>query len=90
MFNDPANNAELRMRTTHVVTAHESPAPSVAGQAPGTLSQLREWWGYDQARERSVFIGLFHAYLRPDGTLGGSGKEDPKILSLGGFTYIDP
>ena len=36
-------------------------------------------------------IALIHQYKRPDGTLGGSGKPDPKLLVHEGVLYIaDP
>lgn len=33
-------------------------------------------------------VALVHRYLRPDGTLGASGKEDPKALMHDGVYYI--
>jgi hypothetical protein len=32
-------------------------------------------------------VALVHQYLKPDGTLGGSCKPDPKELLLGGVLY---
>jgi hypothetical protein len=31
-----------------------------------------------------------HRYLNPDGTLGGSGKNDPKRITIKGITYGKP
>lgn len=36
-------------------------------------------WYYDESLEG---VALVHQYLRPDGSLGGSGKPDPKRLLL--------
>lgn len=33
-------------------------------------------------------VALVHQYLRPDGTLGASGRPDPKRLLLEGLLYI--
>jgi hypothetical protein len=51
-------------------------------EPPGTLSQIV---AYDDGSQR---IALVHQYLRPDGTLGASGKPDPKELIEGGVGYF--
>ncbi len=33
--------------------------------------------------ENNSVVAIVHQYLRPDGTLGGSGKPDPKRLWIG-------
>jgi hypothetical protein len=33
-------------------------------------------------------IARAHRYLRPDGSIGGSGKPDPKLLIADGKRYI--
>lgn len=48
-----------------------------ANQQPGTVSQMV--WYYDASLRR---VALVHQYLRRDGTLGGSGRPDPKRLIL--------
>jgi hypothetical protein len=55
----------------------ERPARTEANQPPGTLSQMV--WYYDKSLRR---VALVHQYLRPDGSLGGSGRPDPKRLLL--------
>lgn len=37
--------------------------------------------------DKGVKVALVHQYLRPDGTLGASGRPDPKRLLLGGAAY---
>lgn len=49
----------------------------------GTKSQLIIY--YDGERE----VALAHRYLFPDGSIGGSGKPDPKrILCCGALLFI--
>jgi hypothetical protein len=52
-------------------------APPSAGQPPGTLSETVAY--FDLAFNR---VALVHQYRLPDGTLGASGKPDPKRLLL--------
>jgi hypothetical protein len=33
-------------------------------------------------------IAVVHQYVRPDGTIGGSGKPDPKMVRVGDIIYI--
>ena len=55
----------------------ERPARPEASQPPGTVSQMV--WYFDQDLNR---VALVHQYVRPDGSLGGSGLPDPKRLLL--------
>jgi hypothetical protein len=34
-----------------------------------------------------MLICIAHQYLRPDGTIGASGKRDPKYLRVGSTVY---
>jgi hypothetical protein len=56
------------------VEAENAPSPA-SGQPSGTLSQLL---AYRNSEGRIVL--RVHRYLRSDGTLGGSGKPDPKYI----------
>lgn len=47
------------------------------GEPAGTRSQTLYYYDLDEN-----FVAVVHQYLRPDGTLGGSGKPDPKRLAL--------
>lgn len=58
-----------------VVVESERPARPQANEPPGTLSQMV--WYLDRAGTR---VALVHQYRRPDGSLGGSGRPDPKRL----------
>lgn len=58
---------------------------SRSGQPPGTLSQRVEYW--TTVEGRLVKIATAHRYLRPDGSLGGSGLPDPKRVLHNGVVY---
>lgn len=70
---------ELRVSRDELIALVESEhaARSGAGEPPGTLSQMV--WYFDSQMNR---VALVHRYLRPDGTIGGSGRPDPKRLIL--------
>jgi len=90
MFNDPAIGGLLRRRTTQEITSHEGFASIYAGEPPGTMSLIKEWYCYNESTERTELLAAVHYYQRPDGTVGGSGKMDPKTLLVDGTRYIDP
>lgn len=72
-YDDRVRRDELLLRITR-----RSPAPAKANQPPGTMSTIRKY--YDA--QGRVFA-IAHAYERPDGTLGGSGRPDPKWVRHG-------
>lgn len=51
-------------------------------EPPGTLSQIVAYYG-PQGR-----VAVVHQYLRPDGSLGASGRPDPKQLLHEGTLLI--
>jgi hypothetical protein len=58
--------------------------PSVnANQPPGTKSQVLAYLNQDGRQ-----VAVVHQYLRADGSLGGSGKPDPKKLLHENTLYI--
>ncbi len=58
------------------------PSPEHSGEPYCTRSQIIGY--YDQGGNR---VAVVHQYLRPDGTVGGSGKPDPKHLVEGDIVY---
>ena len=54
---------------------YDKPAPPEAEQMRGTRSQVIAY-----INSNGDQIALVHQYLKPDGTLGGSGQPDPKEL----------
>lgn len=62
-------------------------APRTAGQPAGTVSQMVIY--YENLPGGSLRpVALVHQYLRPDGTIGGSGRPDPKWLRLPDHTIV--
>jgi len=53
------------------------------GEPPGTRSQIIYY--YDAEGEP---VAVVHQYLRPDGSLGASGRPDPKQLLIDGVRVI--
>lgn len=64
------------------VLVDDRPAPAQADQAPGTRSQLISY-----RTEEGFELARVHQYLRPDGSLGGSGRPDPKRVLFGGILH---
>jgi hypothetical protein len=69
---------------TEVIDNEGSPNPR-ANQPPGTLSQRVRYFD-NEGRP----IAVCHRYLRPDGSLGGSGMPDPKAVLEEGMLYAAP
>jgi hypothetical protein len=58
----------------------DQPGPS--HQLPGTRSQSVPYFLMGDK------IAVCHQYTRPDGSLGGSGKPDPKMLQYQGYQFF--
>ena len=67
----------------HVIKSGH-PAPRASGQPYCTQSQMV---GYYEPGRRER-IALVHQYLRPDGTIGASGRPDPKAVVDGDTLYL--
>ncbi len=59
------------------------PSPRFSGEPPCTRSQVIAYINSSGHR-----VAVVHQYLRKDGTLGGSGKPDPKKLFQDGTLYV--
>lgn len=68
---------ELRAK----VRKERHPSPPAAPVPFCTRSQVLQYLDASGA-----LVAVTHRYLRPDGTLGASGLEDPKLLVLDGET----
>ncbi len=66
-----------------VVVKDRHPSPERSHQPICTRSQMISY----RDREDNE-VARVHQYLRPDGTLGGSGKPDPKRLIHKGIVYF--
>ncbi len=83
MFNDGhywcrAQRGELRQ----YLKRNGHPSPPLANEPDCTHSQLIIY--YDQQGNE---VARVHQYLRPDGTIGLSGRPEPKRLIAGGVIY---
>lgn len=65
-----------------VITRDGHPSPERSGEPYCTRSQIIEYWTHGGQK-----IATVHRYLRPDGTVGASGKADPKVLIERGVRY---
>jgi hypothetical protein len=54
-----------------------------SGQPRGTRSQIVGYFD----RQTGDLLALAHQYRRPDGSIGGSGNPDPKLVREGGIIY---
>jgi hypothetical protein len=69
---------EVFERVVHVGT----PRPA-AHQEAGTVAETVVYMD-----ERWRFLARVHQYRKPNGTLGGSGRPDPKVLVVDGETWV--
>lgn len=77
-YAERADAGELRQ----VLRRNGHPTLAGASEPFCTRSQIVAYLDADGER-----IAVIHRYLRPDGTLGGSGRPDPKMLAEGGVVY---
>ena len=66
-----------------VIKRSAHPAPPSSGQPHCTHSQSVYYIDLASGAE----VARVHQYLRPDNTIGGSGKPDPKRLVQNGIMY---
>ena len=84
MFNDAglwerAQSGEFNEK----VLSTRHPAPKRSGEPFCTQSQMVGY--YDRTGRRAALV---HQYLRPNGTIGGSGLPDPKAVISEGTLFI--
>jgi hypothetical protein len=82
MFNDGGYWEKVKAGELREVIMPHDDRPAPDHQPPGTRSQMIS---YRDASDKE--IARVHQYLRPDGTLGGRGKPDPKRLLHDGVLY---
>lgn len=63
----------------------QRPAPVAMNEPAGTLSGIFEYRLQD-----GTLVARAHRYLRSDGSLGGSGRPDPKWLLAGEVALVVP
>lgn len=67
--------------TEHLLTS--GPPDRKLKEPPGTRSERYEWRDRNGRR-----VAVVHQYVRRDGSLGASGKPDPKRVWLNGTLYV--
>lgn len=84
LFNDSGYWARVQAKElTERVVENGHPSPPQADEPICTRSQVVEY----RTREGQA-VAKVHFYLRKDGTLGASGKPDPKNVLVGDTLYI--
>src|SRR5436309_1519622 len=79
--NNLMNRKEMGEFSADMIDSHHA-RPEHSGQPFCTYSQMI---GYLDIQNNQV--AKVHRYLKPDGSIGGSGQEDPVRLFLNGITY---
>jgi hypothetical protein len=82
LFNEGKYWMRARNREFTLEYLYNKRASAKAGQPRGTKSQIIAY-----INSNGQQVALVHQYLKPDGTLGGSGKPDPKELLEGEVLY---
>lgn len=85
IFNNSQLPDQIARGDLRPVVLKDSPlqSPVARGEPSGTRSQVIRY--LDQAGQ---WVAVVHQYLRPDGSLGGSGKPDPKRLRIAGTIFV--
>jgi hypothetical protein len=82
MFNEGRYWELAKQGQLHEKLYSEGPPQKASGEPPGTLSRIVVY--LDLAGRQ---VAVVHQYLRKDGSLGGSGRPDPKKLFHRGTEY---
>jgi hypothetical protein len=64
-----------------IACTYDEPASPKSRQDIGTRSRVLKF------SERGLTVMVLHAFVRPNGSLGASGKFDPKRLLVNGIVY---
>lgn len=84
LFNDGGYWRQVQAGVLHErIIRNGHPSPPLAGEPFCTHSQMISY--LDAAGNE---VARVHQYLRPDGTIGLSGRPDPKVLLVNGILYL--
>jgi len=83
LFNDGKYWERAEQGEFKVDVIESNPAPKKAHQRPGAKSEVLLYINPDEGT-----IAEVHQYTNPDGSLGASGKPDPKALRIAEILYI--
>jgi hypothetical protein len=81
-FNNNEGGYKNRMDELEISCSYDS-QQIPRGQDPGTTSKIFKF------RDNGVTVMILHFFLRTDGSLGASGKFDPKKLMVEGILYYN-
>lgn len=82
IFNEGRYYEQAQRGELQVLTRRQGPAPAKAGQPPGTMSELLDYYN------GSTRVATVHQYRRPDDSLGASGLPDPKAVLKEDVLYL--
>lgn len=69
---------------TYYLNVRSEPlAPPDANQQLGARSTM-----FEVLNQQGQKVALAHVYVNPDGSYGGSGRLDPKLIKSGQITYF--
>jgi hypothetical protein len=84
-FNRNDGGYNNRMHELEIVCVHDRPADPKSNQVYGTRSKIVKF------KENGMTVMTVHFFVKPDASLGASGKFDPKYLIVDGVAfYIVP
>jgi hypothetical protein len=84
IFNDQNIHGQTKTGVLRqVIMKEKHPSPQPASEPYCTRSQMVAYMNSE-----GMEVARVHQYLRPDGTIGGSGKPDPKRLLFNGAIYL--
>lgn len=84
LFNDGGYwNRAKSGKLTEKLYREGHPSPSKSGEPPCTRSQILAYFD-----ENGRQVAIVHQYLRKDGSLGASGRPDPKKLFHDDVLYL--
>jgi hypothetical protein len=82
MFNEGKFWERVQSGELDAVILRDRIAPPTAGQLPGSHSQSVSYRDEDGNE-----VARVHQYLKPDKTIGATGRPDPKRLLVDGILY---
>jgi hypothetical protein len=80
-FNTNEGGYPARINSLPCVCIYDEPAHPKSRQTPGTRSKVYKYFDGLNA------VMWLHCFECPDGSLGGSGKMDPKRMLVAGVEY---
>jgi hypothetical protein len=83
LFNDGRYAELVEHGVLHEALIREGPPSISSNQPSGTRSQVVAY-----KDDKGKQVAIIHRYMRADGSLGGSGRPDPKKLLHNGTLYV--